>query len=136
MRPLAWGHTHCASFLATDGEAVLPARSIVAVRRESRRILSLGARGARAAVRVALAIGERKAREVDVGRRRLDVRWRDRRWLGWGRAAIAWADARADRGRRASTEQHAQNRCEKERTRVRDGKGGHGNQCTINGVKL
>src|SRR4029450_11936621 len=94
MRPLAWGHTHCASFLATDGEAVLPARSIVAVRRESRRILSLGARGARAAVRVALAIGERKAREVDVGRRRLDVRWRDRRWLGLGLSAFPWGRAR------------------------------------------
>ena len=109
-----------ASLAPAYRESVLPARAIVAIRCESRRVLAFHATGASATVSVALPIRERKTREVDVGWRRLDVRWD-----GCGRSrALSRRDTRFDRGRRAPGQEHGQRGEENERTRVRDGKEG------------
>src|SRR5438445_13576545 len=80
QRPNKFGPT-IPSPLAAQRVAVLPAGAILAVVLEARRVLALRAGNARAAVRVALAVLQRKSLQIDVRRRTriaLRLRWRGR----------------------------------------------------------
>src|SRR5690348_10149966 len=81
--------------LAAERVAVLPSGAVLIVGSEARGVLALGARDARAAVGITLAIRERKTLQVDVRRR---VRARRRR----GRRDLRRARARGEHERGGS----------------------------------
>ena len=79
IAPVAGDFQLAAAHFRANRAPVLPSGAVVAVGREARRVLALAAARAGAAVGVALAIGQRKARQVDGRRRRFRVGRRQRR---------------------------------------------------------
>src|SRR6185295_11468953 len=59
--------------LPANRPSVGPARAVIAVARVARGVLHLASAGARASIRVTLAVRQWKAREIDAGRRWLGI---------------------------------------------------------------